>query len=90
MRAAWWLSAPLGDATKGSPGGLGMYSGTSAMAATNNFQHSQDTLYALAADTGGKALLDNNDLSHGRGERREIDHQLLHHRLLLGEPNARR
>jgi VWFA-related protein len=57
--------SPLGDATRGSPGGVGMYSGMSAMANTNNFQKSQDTLYALAADTGGKALLDNNDLSQG-------------------------
>lgn len=57
--------APLGDATKGSPGGSGMYSGSSALAANNNFQLSQDTLYSLAADTGGKALLDNNDLTLG-------------------------
>jgi VWFA-related protein len=57
--------APLGDATLGSPGGKGMYTGASALAVTNNFQQSQDTLYALAADTGGKALLDNNDLSMG-------------------------
>ena len=57
--------SPMGDATRGSPGGVGMYSGMSAMANTNNFQKSQDTLYALAADTGGKALLDNNDLSQG-------------------------
>jgi hypothetical protein len=57
--------SPLGDATHGSPGGVGMYSGASMMANTNNFQKSQDTLYALAADTGGKALLDNNDLSLG-------------------------
>ena len=57
--------APLGDATHGSPGGSAMYSGGSAMALVNNFQRSQDTLYALAADTGGKALLDNNDLSVG-------------------------
>jgi len=57
--------SPLGDATRGSPGGLGMYSGLSAMANTNNFQKSQDTLYALASDTGGKALLDNNDLAQG-------------------------
>jgi hypothetical protein len=57
--------APLGDATKGSPGGAGMYTGASAMALTNNFQRSQDTLWAMAADTGGKALLDNNDLSRG-------------------------
>ncbi|HWC98054.1 MAG TPA: VWA domain-containing protein, partial [Candidatus Sulfopaludibacter sp.] len=57
--------APLGDATQGSPGGQGMYSGSSAMARVGNFQKSQDTLYSLAADTGGKALLDNNDLAQG-------------------------
>ena len=57
--------APLGDATKGSPGGIGMYSGGSALANTTNFQQSQDTLYALASDTGGKAMLDNNDLARG-------------------------
>ncbi len=56
---------PLGDATHGSPGGKAMYSGSSAMAFSNNFQKSQDTLYGLATDTGGKALLDNNDLSRG-------------------------
>ncbi len=58
-------SAPLGDATQGSPGNEGMYSGTAAQADTNNFQQSQDTLFALAGDTGGKALLDNNDLTRG-------------------------
>ena len=58
-------SAPLGDATKGSPGGQAMYSGSSARAATSNFQGQQETLYTLASDTGGKALLDNNDLSVG-------------------------
>jgi VWFA-related protein len=58
-------SAPLGDATVGSPGGQGMYTGGAATAMAANFQRSQDTLYALAADTGGKALLDYNDLSMG-------------------------
>src|SRR6266566_800285 len=57
--------APLGDATVGSPGNIGMYTGASALAGTNNFQQSQDTLYALAGDTGGKALLDYNDLTRG-------------------------
>jgi len=57
--------APIGDATQGSPGGKGMYTGASALAFTTNFQQSQDTLFALAADTGGKALLDNNDLTVG-------------------------
>jgi len=58
-------SAPLGDATRGSQGGVGMYSGGAAMSTASNFSRSQDTLYALAADTGGKALLDYNDLSMG-------------------------
>ena len=57
--------APLGDASKGSPGGIGMYNGASAGAMMSNFQRSQDTLWALAADTGGKALLDYNDLTRG-------------------------
>jgi VWFA-related protein len=57
--------APLGDATQGSPGNSGMYSGTAAQTNTTNFQQSQDTLFALAGDTGGKALFDNNDLTHG-------------------------
>src|SRR4030095_6897666 len=39
--------------------------GATAMALVTNFQRSQDTLYALAADTGGKAMLDNNDLTAG-------------------------
>jgi VWFA-related protein len=58
-------SAPLGDATRQSPGGAGMFSGTLAQAAASRFQRSQDTLYALAKDTGGKAIFDYNDLSLG-------------------------
>jgi VWFA-related protein len=57
--------APLGDATKGSPGGVGTYSGSAALAVSSGFQESQDTLYALALDTGGKAMFDHNDLSVG-------------------------
>jgi VWFA-related protein len=57
--------APMGDATQGSPGNQGMYTGAAAQAVTNNFQQSQDTMYSLAADTGGKALFDNNDLARG-------------------------
>lgn len=58
-------SAPLGDATQGSPGNTGMYSGAAVQAMTDRFQQSQDTMYSLAADTGGKALFDNNDLTRG-------------------------
>ena len=57
--------APLGDATRRSPGGLSMFTGTIAESATRGFQRSQDTLYALAKDTGGVALFDYNDLSTG-------------------------
>jgi len=57
--------APMGDATRGSQGGLAMYTGGAAMSAMSNFQRSQDSLWSLAADTGGKAMLDNNDLAAG-------------------------
>ena len=39
--------------------------GTAALAVTTRMQQSQDTLFALAGDTGGKALLDYNDLTRG-------------------------
>jgi len=58
-------SGPLGDATQGSQGGSAMYTGAAASAMTSRFARSQDTLFALAGDTGGKALLDNNDLDRG-------------------------
>ena len=57
--------APLGDATQGSQGNTGMYTGAAALATSNALQLSQDTLFALAGDTGGKALFDTNDLTHG-------------------------
>jgi VWFA-related protein len=57
--------APLGDATQASQGGQGMYSGSSMRSAQSGFQGQQETMYTLASDTGGKALLDNNDLSAG-------------------------
>jgi VWFA-related protein len=58
-------SAPLGNATTGSQGNSGMYTGAAALANLSNLQRSQDTLYTLASDTGGKAMLDFNDLSMG-------------------------
>ncbi len=58
-------SAPMGDATRGTPGGNSAYTGQGAMAMTTRMQRSQDTLWSLSADTGGKALLDVNDLSLG-------------------------
>jgi VWFA-related protein len=58
-------TAPVGDATKASPGGQGLFSGSSQRSAQSQFQGQQETLYTLATDTGGKALLDSNDLSAG-------------------------
>ena len=57
--------APLGDATRPSPGGIGTFSGQLAQNIVTNFQRSQDTLYSLAKDTGGNAMFDENDLSLG-------------------------
>ena len=42
-----------------------MYGGSSARSQQSSCQGPQETLYTLAADTGGKALLDNNDLGLG-------------------------
>src|SRR5260370_14265499 len=57
--------APLGDAAQGSQGNAGVYTGAAASAVRTSFQYSQDTLYALAGDTGGKAMFDSNDLDRG-------------------------
>ncbi len=74
--------APLGNASKGSPGGQAMYTGASAMAAMTNIQRTQDTLWTLGADTGGKALLDVNDLSLGIVNAQQVLFELLHPRIL--------
>jgi len=58
-------SGPLGDATKGATSGQGAFTGSSQRSAQGSFQKQQETLTTLAADTGGKALLDNSDLSVG-------------------------
>ncbi len=42
-----------------------MFTGTAQASLKSNFNDSQETLYTLAADTGGKALLDSNDLTLG-------------------------
>jgi VWFA-related protein len=57
--------APMGDFTTASPSGAGAYNGSAAMAAAASRADSQDTLYTLAADTGGKAMFDYNDLARG-------------------------
>jgi VWFA-related protein len=56
---------PGGSASKGASRGTGMYSGSQHNSQRAAINDSQDTLVALAADTGGKAFLDANDLSLG-------------------------
>ena len=58
-------SAPLGDATKGSSSASSVRSGGAQQSAQASFQAQQETLTTLAGDTGGKSLLDENDLSVG-------------------------
>lgn len=57
--------APGGDARQASTRGSGMYSGASQRQRGASFNDQQETLTTLAADTGGKAMLDNNDLALG-------------------------
>ena len=57
--------APLGDATKQSSSSGDVRTGLAQMTAQSTFQGQQETLTTLAGDTGGKALLDENDLSVG-------------------------
>ncbi len=56
---------PGGDATQASSFGTGLYSGSTQVSNRNNFHNQQETLATLALDTGGKALLDSNDLTEG-------------------------
>jgi VWFA-related protein len=58
-------AAPLGDATQGSSGKGSVRTGGAQLQSQGNFQAQQETLTTLAGDTGGKALLDENDLSVG-------------------------
>ncbi len=58
-------SAPGGDATSASPRGSGAFSGSLQSGRINSTNDTQETISTLAADTGGKVLLDNNDLTLG-------------------------
>jgi len=56
---------PGGDASTAAAVGNNLYSGSSQTSLMDNFHNTQETLDTLAADTGGKALLDSNDLTLG-------------------------
>jgi len=56
---------PMGDASMRSASTAGLLNGGAMNAFSGRLQQTQDTLWTLASDTGGKALLDNNDLGKG-------------------------
>jgi VWFA-related protein len=58
-------ASPVGDASTSSGRGTGAFTGSKQSGQRNSLTGSQDTLYTLASDTGGKALVDSNDLAMG-------------------------
>jgi len=58
-------TAPAGDAGDAMPKGTGVFSGAAQTKVRQDRSDARDTLYALASDTGGKALFDDNELSAG-------------------------
>jgi len=57
-------TALSGDASK-APASASVAFGNAGIAAFSKLQASQETLHTLAADTGGKELIDSNDLAAG-------------------------
>ena len=53
---------PGGDASHGSTAGTANYNGQAVRSQMDSISGSQETLTTLAMDTGGRALLDNNNL----------------------------
>jgi VWFA-related protein len=58
-------TVPGGDASTASVRGSGMFTGSQQNTERDRFTGSQDTLVTVAEETGGKALIDNNDLGAG-------------------------
>jgi VWFA-related protein len=56
---------PGGDASQASPRGTGLLSQSKQNGIRSSFNDSQETLVTIAEDTGGKAMLDTNDLAMG-------------------------
>jgi len=56
---------PGGDASTAAPRGSGVFSGQTQTRQRQTFNSQQETLTTLAHDTGGKALIDDNELSLG-------------------------
>ena len=56
---------PGGDASQAGAVGTNLYRGAAQASLRNSLHDQQETLVTLAADTGGKALIDSNDLTTG-------------------------
>lgn len=56
---------PGGDASRAAPRGVAIFSGRAQRDQKLRFHDQQETLATLAAETGGKAFLDSNDLTVG-------------------------
>jgi VWFA-related protein len=59
---------PMGNASRPSPGGIGMFSGSIAQDLVSRGDRARDVLYSMARDTGGRAMFDTNDLGLGVAE----------------------
>jgi len=64
-------SAPLGNADTAGSRGTSMFNGTQMQKVRDQFNDSQETLSTLAADTGGKLYVDDNDLATGMEKARD-------------------
>lgn len=56
---------PGGDASHANQRGNGLFTGSAQTSQRAKLEDTQDTVVSLAADTGGKAFLDDNDISAG-------------------------
>ncbi len=64
-------SAPAGDASAAASRGTSSLTGTQMQSQRDKFNDSQETLSTLAADTGGKLYVDDNDLALGMEKARD-------------------
>jgi VWFA-related protein len=64
-------SAPAGDASAAASRGTSTLTGSQMQSQRDKFNDSQETLSTLAADTGGKLFVDDNDLAFGMGKARD-------------------
>jgi VWFA-related protein len=64
-------TAPLGNADTAGSRGTSMFNGSQQQKMRDSFNDSQETLSTLAADTGGKLYVDDNDLAMGMEKARD-------------------